>query len=192
MSSVAAGGLVFAGKDLFGNYLGALTIYLDKPFKVGDWIYLPEKNIEGVVEKIGLRVTQIRTFEKRPIYVPNASFATDPIENASRMSHRRLQETFGLRFEDMDQVEDIITGIEKDLKSLKEIDFSLPHVVSLKGYNAISANIIIYLYSTAVEMEDFYRFRQKVMLIAHKHVDRHGAKMASFPPTVVEADPVII
>ena len=44
-------------------------IYTDRPFSVGDWVKSPDKNIEGIVEDIGWRMTKIRTFEKRPLYV---------------------------------------------------------------------------------------------------------------------------
>ena len=71
------GGLAvgFAAKDLLANFFGGLMIYLDRPFSVGDWIRSPDKDIEGVVEDIGWRQTRIRTFSKRPLYVPNAAFA---------------------------------------------------------------------------------------------------------------------
>jgi len=50
-----AGGIAvgFAARDLLANFFGALMVYLDKPFKVGDWIKSPDRNLEGTVEKIG-------------------------------------------------------------------------------------------------------------------------------------------
>ena len=84
-----------AAKDLLANFFGGLTIYLDRPFSVGDWIRSPDKSIEGTVEYISWRHTRIRAFNKNPIYVPNAVFTTIVVENPSRMSHRRLKETVG-------------------------------------------------------------------------------------------------
>ena len=66
----------FAAKDLLANFFGALTIYLDRPFSEGDWIRSPDREIEGIVENIGWRLTVIRSFDKRPIYVPNSVFAS--------------------------------------------------------------------------------------------------------------------
>ena len=45
----------FAAKDLLANFFGGLVIYLDRPFKVGDWIRSPDRDIEGTVVKIGWR-----------------------------------------------------------------------------------------------------------------------------------------
>ena len=88
------GGLIvgLAAKDLLANFFGSLIIYLDKPFKVGDWIRSPDRSIEGTVESIGFRVTRIRTFDKRPLYVPNSVFTSISVENPSRMLNRRIYE----------------------------------------------------------------------------------------------------
>lgn len=91
----------FAAKDLLANFFGGLMIYLDRPFAVGDWIRSPDREIEGTVEEIGWRQTTIRTFDKRPLYVPNSTFANVAVENPSRMSHRRIYETIGIRYEDV-------------------------------------------------------------------------------------------
>ena len=72
MAVIAIG---FAAKDLLSNFFGGLFIYLDRPFAVGDWIRSPDREIEGTVEQIGWRVTRIRTFDKRPLYIPNSVFS---------------------------------------------------------------------------------------------------------------------
>ncbi|MCH9627499.1 MAG: hypothetical protein S4CHLAM2_11400 [Chlamydiales bacterium] len=103
----------FAAKDLLANFFGGFTLYMDRPFSVGDWIRSPDKEIEGVVEQIGWRLTRIRTFDKRPLYVPNYLFTTISIENPSRMSNRRIKETIGVRYDDVAKVEPILKEIVK-------------------------------------------------------------------------------
>ena len=80
----------FAAKDLLANFFGGLMVYLDRPFAVGDWIRSPDREIEGTVEQIGWRQTRIRTFDMRPLYVPNATFVNIAVENPSRMFNRRI------------------------------------------------------------------------------------------------------
>ena len=53
----------FAARDLLANFFGALMIFLDRPFSVGDWVRSPDRDIEGIVEDIGWRLTRIRTFD---------------------------------------------------------------------------------------------------------------------------------
>ena len=97
-------------------------IYLDRPFDVGDWVRSPDKNIEGTVEDIGWRLTRIRTFDKRPLYVPNGTFSTISVENPSRMSNRRIKTNIGLRYDDANKVATIIADIESMLaRALKRL-----------------------------------------------------------------------
>ena len=72
------GGLVlgFAAKDTLANFFGGFMIFFDRPFTVGDWIYSPDKDIEGTVEYIGWRLTCIRRFDQQPLYLPNWVFST--------------------------------------------------------------------------------------------------------------------
>ena len=97
------GGIVvgFAAKDMLANVFGGLMIQMDKPFSTGDWIRTSDRSIEGVVEKIGWRMTRIRTFSKNPVYVPNGIFATIPIETPSRMTNRQVYEVIGIRYDDI-------------------------------------------------------------------------------------------
>lgn len=91
----------FAAKDMLANFFGGLTIYLDRPFTVGEWIRSPDKQIEGTVEYIGWRHTRVRAFNKNPIYVPNALFTSIVVENPTRMTNRRIKETIGVRYDDI-------------------------------------------------------------------------------------------
>ena len=85
----------FAARDLLANFFGAMMIFLDRPFSVGDWVRSPDREIEGTVEEIGWRLTRIQTFDQRPLYVPNAVFTSLAVENPSRMLNRRIYETIG-------------------------------------------------------------------------------------------------
>ena len=94
-----------------------MVIYLDRPFKVGEWVRSPDKEIEGTVEEIGWRMTRIRTFDQRPLYVPNATFVSISVENPSRMRNRRIKETIGIRYDDADKMREIITDVVAMLRA---------------------------------------------------------------------------
>jgi MscS family membrane protein len=107
----------FAAKDMLSNFFGGLVIYLDRPFAVGDWVRSPDRDIEGTVEVIGWRQTIIRTFDSRPLYVPNSAFTNISVENPSRMQNRRIYEYFGVRYQDAAQVEAIVRDVDKMVRS---------------------------------------------------------------------------
>ncbi|WP_022941851.1 mechanosensitive ion channel family protein [Psychromonas hadalis] len=176
------GGLVvgMASKDLLSNLFGALMVYMDKPFKVGDWIRSPDKSIEGTVEDIGWRITRIRTFDKRPLYVPNSLFTQIIVENPSRMSNRRIKETFGLRYSDISQVEKIINEVREMLQNHAEIDNKQTLIVNFDLFNNSSLDFFIYTFTKTTNWVAFHEIKQDVLLKVAHIVEQNNAEFA-FP-----------
>ncbi|TEW56955.1 mechanosensitive ion channel family protein [Psychromonas sp. RZ22] len=183
------GGLIvgMAAKDLLSNLFGATMVYMDKPFKVGDWIRSPDKSIEGTVEAIGWRVTRIRTFDKRPIYVPNSLFTHIVVENPSRMSNRRIKETFGLRYKDIRQVEKIITEVRAMLETHPEIDQSQTLIVNFDLFNNSSLDFFIYTFTKTTDWIYFHEVKQNVLLKVADIVIANDAEFA-FPTRQLHID----
>lgn len=174
----------FAAKDLLANFFGAFMLYLDRPFSVGDWIRSPDREIEGTVEQIGWRLTRIRTFDKRPIYVPNSLFTTITIENPSRMQNRRIYETIGVRYGDVTQVPLILEGIRNMLKTHPEIDTKQILMVNLNQFGPSSLDFFIYTFTKTTEWAFFHEIKEDVLLKIHKIIQSHGAEVA-FPTTTI-------
>jgi MscS family membrane protein len=81
--------LALAAKDTISNFFGAVTVLLDRPFKVGDWIVVGSS--EGEVIEITLRTTLIRTSIDTVISMPNANLVNKPVENYGKRRWRRWQ-----------------------------------------------------------------------------------------------------
>lgn len=86
--------LALAAQDTAANLFGSITIILDRPFKVGDYIKVGDT--EGSVEEIGFRSTQIRTPNKSLITVPNSVMAKEKIENLGARTARRFKHSIGI------------------------------------------------------------------------------------------------
>lgn len=170
----------FAAKDLLSNFFGGLMIYMDQPFRVGDWVRSPDKDIEGTVEDIGWRLTCIRTFDKRPLYVPNATFASISVENPSRMSNRRIKETVGVRYDDADKVAAIVADVKQMLLDHPEIDTEQTLIVNVNAFASSSIDFFIYTFTKTTEWIRFHEIKQDVMLKVIDIVQRNGAEFA-FP-----------
>jgi|TARA_B100001094_G_scaffold330804_1_gene397008 MscS family membrane protein len=80
--------LALAAKDSVSNMFGALSIIIDRPFNLGDWVKVG--GIEGEVVDIGMRMTVLRTGLDTIITVPNANLVNSPIENFSQRRFRRV------------------------------------------------------------------------------------------------------
>ena len=174
------GGIVvgFAAKDMLANVFGGLMIQMDKPFSTGDWIRTSDKSIEGVVEKIGWRMTRIRTFNKNPVYVPNSIFATIPIETPSRMTNRQIHEVIGIRYDDIAQMESIIEKVEELLSKSQHIDSNQPCRVNFDLFNASSLDFVIWAFSSLTDAGEFKKFKGKLLLDIAQIIADHGAEIA--------------
>lgn len=174
----------FAAKDLLANFFGGLMLYLDRPFTEGDWIRSPDRKIEGTVEKIGWRLTRIRTFDKRPLYVPNSTFASIAVENPSRMSHRRIYETIGIRYCDAGKMGLIICDVKQMLKQHPEIDDSQTLIVNFNSFAPSSLDFFIYTFTHTTDWVKFHEIKQDVLLKVNELIDKQGAEIA-FPTSTV-------
>ena len=185
------GGLIvgLAAKDLLSNFFGGLMIYFDRPFKVGDWIRSPDRQIEGTVERIGWRMTSIRTFDKRPLYVPNSVFSNIVVENPSRMLNRRIFETIGLRYDDADKVPVIIDEVREMLKNHKDIDTRQTLIVNFDAFGASSLNFFIYTFTKTVNWVRYHEVKQDVLLEVMAIIKKHEADIA-FPTQTLKLDPI--
>lgn len=170
----------FAAKDLLANFFGGFMIYLDRPFGVGDWIRSPDKNIEGTVEVIGWRMTTIRTFDKRPLYVPNSTFSTISIENPSRMTNRRIKETFGVRYSDFQQVKPISAQVMQMLHQHPEIEQKLIIMAYFDHFGPSSLDLFVYCFTRTRDWAEYHRIKQDVLLKIHDIILAAGAEIA-FP-----------
>ena len=174
----------FAAKDLLANFFGGLMIYLDRPFSVGEWIRSPDKEIEGVVEDIGWRLTRIRTFDKRPLYIPNAVFANISVENPSRMSNRRIYETVGIRYEDINSMDAIVEQVTAMLMEHPEIDTTQTMIVNFDAFSASSVDFFVYTFTKTTNWIDFHKIKQDILLRIAGIVEANSGEIA-FPTSTL-------
>jgi MscS family membrane protein len=179
----------FAAKDLLANFFGALSIYLDRPFTTGDWIRSPDQEIEGTVEDVGWRLTRIRTFDQRPLYVPNAVFSNISVENPSRMRNRRIYETVGIRYQDGDKMATIVAEVRQMLEGREDIDLSRTLIVNFVSFGPSSLDFFIYAFTKTTQWVEFHAIKQDVLLKVLQIIHDNGADVA-FPTRTLHLQPV--
>lgn len=180
----------FAARDLLANFLGGLSIYLDRPFTVGDWIRSPDREIEGTVEDIGWRMTRIRTFDQRPLYIPNSIFASVAVENPSRMNNRRIYETVGIRYDDVAVMGNIVANVKAMLESHEAIDLNRTLMVNFVSCGPSSLDFFIYTFTKTTDWATFHGIKQDVLLRVLAIIADEGAEVA-FPTRtlLLESEP---
>ncbi len=184
------GGLIvgLAAKDLLSNFFGGMMIYFDRPFKVGDWIRSPDRQIEGTVERIGWRMTIMRTFDKRPLYIPNSVFSNIVVENPSRMLNRRIYENIGVRYDDSAKVALIVEQIKTMLEQHPDIDANQTLIVNFNAFGPSSLDLLVYTFTKTVNWIRYHEVKQDVLLKIMQIIHDNDADIA-YPTQTIKFDP---
>jgi len=175
----------FAAKDLLANFFGGLMIFMDKPFTIGDWVRSPDRNIEGTVEDIGWRLTKIRTFDKRPLYIPNSMFNTIILENPSRMTNRRIYETIGLRYCDSAKMGSVVQSVKNMLLQHPDIDTGQTLIVNFNAMAASSLEFFVYTFTKTTNWVEYHQVKENVLLKIIDIIHDHDADIA-FPTRTLD------
>lgn len=164
LATVGVGSLAFAlaAKDTVSNLFGSITIFLDRPFQIGDWVVT--SGVEGTVEDVGFRSTRIRTFYNSLVSIPNGKFTDAVIDNYGLRKFRRTSTTVSLTYDTTpeqmeafcDGVRAIIAAHPKTRKDMYEIHFA--------GYGDSGLNVMLYFFFEVGTWSDELRSRHEVYL----------------------------
>lgn len=167
-----------AGRDVLSNVFSGVMLYFDRPFRLGDWIRSPDRDIEGTVEEIGWRMTRITTFDNRPLFVPNSLFSSISVENPSQMLNRRISATINLRYDDADKVTAVIADIRSMLRENRNIDLKQDFLVYFNEFADYSLNIMVYCFTKTTSWAEWLEIQQDVYLNIIDIVHGHKADFA--------------
>jgi len=174
--------IAFASQEVIANFFGGIMIYATHPFAKGDWIHIPDRNIEGIVEEIGWYMTRIRSLDKRPIYVPNSIFSKVVVITPSRMTHRRIKETLGLRYCDMPVLKALIGDIRQMLMQHSDVDHAHPVIVHFDSFGSYSLDILVQAHLKVIDTEGFARVKDEILFKIADIVAKNKAEIA-YPTT---------
>lgn len=180
----------FAARDSIANVFGGFMILFDRPFRVGDYVSSPDRDIEGTVERIGWRVTQVRTPRKTVKYIPNCTFSTVSIENISRMSNRRIRMTVGVRYDDLKKVERICEQLEEMVEQLGFVDKRMAHFCTFSELGDYSVNLLVVVYTKPLSFKDYHKAKDTVLHNIVKVVRKNKADFP-FPTTTLDAEHIV-
>jgi len=179
IGGLGIGGLAIAlaAQESLANLLGSFTIFLDKPFTVGDTIDF--NGIQGTVEKVGFRSTRIRTLDKSYVTVPNKSLVGAPLNNISESTHRRARFFIGLTYDTRPEVmKNIIASIHDEL--LQHPETNDEPLVRFFEYGESSLNILITYLVHTNDYAEFCKVREEINFRIYEIVLQNGSDFA-FP-----------
>lgn len=179
IAGLGIGGLAIAlaAKENLENLLGSFTIFLDKPFLVGDLI--TTGNVTGFVEKIGFRSTRIRTLEKSYLTVPNKKIVDNELDNLSLRTFRRVNFNIGLNYN---------TSASQIKSIVADIQFLLDHhehtnqdgLVKFNSFGDSALNVSIEYFIDTMDYRFFMNVREEINFSIMETVEKHKVQFA-FP-----------
>jgi len=153
--------IALAAKESLENLIGSFTIFLDKPFVVGDLVKVD--GVEGTVEKVGFRSTRIRTSERTMATIPNRGMIDGVLENLSLRNSRKVNFTIGLTYETTaDSVRRIVTEIEAYINTHEGT--SGDGTASFKSFGDSGLIVEINYFVTILNNDIFLDIRQEINL----------------------------
>ena len=163
--------IALAAQESVGNFIGTLSIFTDRPFKVGDWIQVGDK-VDGDVEQIGFRSTKVRTWPKTLMSIPNRVLASEIIDNWSRMPKRRVKMTVGVTYSTTpEQMEELLQRIRQLLKEDEGVDQDF-YLVRFTEFGASSLDIFLYYFTKSIKWDEHLAVRERDE--PEHHADREG------------------
>lgn len=170
LAGLGLGGLAFAlaAKDLLGNFFGSLTVLLDRPFQIGDWVVIDD--VEGSVEEVGFRTTKVRTFYNSLITLPNSVLTNTKIDNMGARRFRRMNTMLGLTYDTSPEKIDAFCEGVRALIQLHPYMRKDYYQVYFNQYSAASLDILIYVFWETpdwnMELRERHRFLLDILRLA--------------------------
>jgi len=154
--------LAFASKDSLSNVFGSLTVLVDRPFEIGDWIVTAD--VEGTVEEVGIRSTRVRTFYNSMISVPNSLLITAVVDNMGRRRYRRIKTMLGLQYDTPpERIEAFCEGVRELIRRHPYTRKDYYHVY-LNQLSESSLDVLLYCFIECPDWAVELRERQRLFI----------------------------
>ena len=178
IASLSIGGLAIglAAQDTLANLFGAVAVFMDKPFRIGDAIKLD--NVTGTVESIGMRSTRVRTLDGHLAAIPNKTVGSATIINIAERATIKTEMNFGVTYDTSAE------KLKQALKILEEVFRSHPQtqdlIVSFNRFDASALNIQVVHWWAGTDAREQLAGMQELNLRIKERFDAEGISFA-FP-----------
>jgi len=171
-------GFAFAARDTLENFFGSITVIVDRPFQIGDWVQIGDT--EGTVEEIGFRSTRVRTFYNSLITIPNGNLVRAVVDNFGKRKYRRWKTHLSLTYDTHpDKIEAFCEGIRELIRVHPYTRKDYFHVW-LHQFGPSSLDVLVYMFHETPDWQTELRERHRLMLDIIRLADRLGVQFA-FP-----------
>lgn len=178
IAGLGVGGIAIAlaAQSILGDLFSYIVIFFDKPFEIGDFIVMDDNS--GVVEKIGIKTSHVRSLDGQQLIMPNSEMAKSVIQNFKRLQRRRIVFSIGVVYYTPAKKLRSIPGIIKDIISQQEnTDFDRVH---LKSFGDFSINYEIVYYVNSADYLQYMDAHHQICLNIFEQFEKMKIEFA-FP-----------
>jgi len=151
--------IALAAKESLENLLGSFTIFVDKPFVVGDFVKV--NGIEGTVEKVGFRSTRIRTAEKSLVTMPNKKMIDTPLENMTVRNYRRIKFNIGLTYNTpVEEIRTIAAKIAAYINGHTQTNDDA--IVTFENFGSSSLDLQVLYYVQMMDYNPYLKIKEEI------------------------------
>ena len=176
--------VALGAKEFFADILGGIVLIMDKMIDRGDWIQTTD--LEGTVERVGLRATRVRQFDKALVTVPNSMLVDRALINFTRMTNRRIYWKIGVEYRtSQEQLQAIVKEISDYVHGNEAFETDPNRVLTfvfLDSFGDSSINIMLYCFTKTTVWGEWLSAKQDLAYEIKEIVERNGSGFA-FPST---------
>lgn len=185
VTSLGIGGIAvaLAVQNILGDLFASLSITLDKPFSIGDFIVVDD--FEGNVEDIGLKSTRVRSLSGEEVVFSNTDLLNSRVRNYKKLEERRISFTIGVVYGTDGKKLEKIPGIIKEIiQPIPEVRFVRAHFKNLGEY---SLDFSVVYYVLVPEYAAYLDIQQQINLTLYRRFEEEGIEFA-YPTQTVLVD----
>jgi small-conductance mechanosensitive channel len=176
LAGLGVGGIAvaLATQNILGDLFASLSIVLDKPFVVGDFIVVDD--LRGTVERVGIKTTRVRSLDGEMLVFSNADLLKSRIRNFQRMMERRVLFSVGVTYQTpKDKVARITQWLREAVETQKETRFDRAHFKEY-GDSALVFEVVYYVLKP--DYNAFMDVQQSINLAIFARFAREGVAFA--------------
>ncbi|PIS10455.1 MAG: mechanosensitive ion channel protein MscS [Bdellovibrio sp. CG10_big_fil_rev_8_21_14_0_10_47_8] len=178
LAGLGVGGIAvaLAAQNILGDLLASLSIVLDKPFVIGDFIVAGEE--KGTITHIGIKTTRIQSLSGEELILSNRDLLESRIRNYKRMWQRRVVQRFGVTYSTAAETLDLIpTWVKSSVDKYDKLRFDRCHFAEY-GSSSLDFELVFFVLDSDYNV--YMDFQQKVLMDIFRKFSQEGVDFA-FP-----------
>lgn len=177
--------IALAAQAILGDLFSYFVIFFDKPFEIGDFVVIEDKN--GVIEYIGIKTTRIKTLSGEQLVCSNTDLTNSRVHNFKKMERRRIVFNLGVTYQTThSELKDIPKIVRRIIESADRVKFDRGH---FSGYGDFSLNFEFVYYILEPDYSFYMDRQQEIYLEIFEAFENRGIEFA-FPTQTIFTQPI--